>query len=167
MEPDFIDWITYQLTFCGVDPSHLEFELTETFLLENLDECVQKLKTLSELGISIAIDDFGTGYSSLAYLNKLPLDVLKVDRSLISDVESNIQTQSLVANIVRLAHDLNLHVVVEGVETSDQLQLVQQMGCDVIQGYFIARPQSEQGYIALMASAQASAGTILQGGTDV
>lgn len=167
MEADFIDWVKYHLMLYSVNPAHLEFELTETFLLDNFDQCAHQLKTLSELGISIAIDDFGTGYTSLAYLNKLPLQVLKVDRSLITDVESNIQTQSLVANIVRLAHDLNLQVVVEGVETLDQLQLVQQMGCDVIQGYFVARPQSEQGYIALLASEKANAGRALQGGTDV
>ncbi|NRQ42720.1 EAL domain-containing protein [Rheinheimera sp. YQF-2] len=167
MEPDFIEWVKHHLTQHGVNAAQLEFELTETFLLENFDDCVNKLKVLSELGISIAIDDFGTGYSSLAYLNKLPLNVLKIDRSLIADVESNLQTQSLVANIVRLAHDLNLRVVVEGVETMDQLQLVQQMGCDVIQGYFIARPQSEQGYIALLSSAQSQSAVSLYGGADV
>lgn len=162
MEPDFIDWIKYYLAQSGVDATQLEFELTETFLLDNFDDCVNKLKVLSELGISIAIDDFGTGYASLAYLNKLPLNVLKIDRSLIVDVESNLQTQSLVANVVRLAHDLNLRVVVEGVETLDQLKLVQRMGCDVIQGYFIARPESEPGYIALLSSAKSQGG-----GTDV
>lgn len=167
MEPDFIDWIKYHLIQYDVNAAQLEFELTETFLLENFDDCVNKLKVLSELGISIAIDDFGTGYSSLAYLNKLPLNVLKIDRSLIADIESNLQTQSLVANIVRLAHDLNLRVVVEGVETIDQLQLVQKMGCDVIQGYFIARPQSEQGYIALLSSASTQAASLPCGGADV
>lgn len=167
MEQDFIDWVKHHLTHYGVNANQLEFELTETFLLENFDDCVNKLKVLSDLGISIAIDDFGTGYSSLAYLNKLPLNVLKIDRSLIVDVERNLQTQSLVANIVRLAHDLNLRVVVEGVETIDQLQLVQQMGCDVIQGYFIARPQSEQGYIALLSSARSQSASTLCGGADV
>ncbi|MBU2071585.1 MAG: EAL domain-containing protein [Gammaproteobacteria bacterium] len=167
MEPDFIEWIKHHLTHYGVNACQLEFELTETFLLENFDDCANKLKVLSGLGISIAIDDFGTGYSFLAYLNKLPLNVLKIDRSLIDDVERNLQTQSLVSNVVRLAHDLDLRVVVEGVETLDQLQLVQQMGCDVIQGYFIARPQSEQGYIALLSSAGSQSPGALCGGADV
>lgn len=167
IEPDFIDWVKHHLTHYGVNACQLEFELTETFLLENFDDCVNKLNVLSDLGISIAIDDFGTGYSSLAYLNKLPLNVLKIDRSLIADIESNLQTQSLVANVVRLAHDLNLRVVVEGVETIDQLQLAQQMGCDVIQGYFIARPQSEQGYIALLSSANSQTARSLCGGAVV
>lgn len=167
IEPDFIDWIKYYLAQSGVDATQLEFELTETFLLNNFDECINKLKVLSELGISIAIDDFGTGYSSLCYINKLPLNVLKIDRSLINDIESNMQTQSLVANVVRLAHDLHLHVVVEGVETLEQLQLVHKMGCDVIQGYFIARPESEQGYIALLSSVKSQGVKSPGGGADV
>ena len=167
MEPGFIDWVQQQVSHSGVDATQLELEITETFLLDNLDECCRKLNILSELGISIAIDDFGTGYSSLAYLNKLPVKVLKIDRSLIVDIESNISTQSLVTNIVRLSHDMNMQVVVEGVETLDQLNIVKGMGCDVIQGFCISRPQSEQGYIALLESSDSLSAAISHGGVHV
>lgn len=152
MEPDFIHWIKHHIQLTGVEPTDLEFELTETFLLNNLDDCAITLKTFAELGISIAIDDFGTGYSSLSYLNKLPINVLKIDRSLVLDIESNLNTESLVANVVRLAHDLNMKVVVEGIETLDQLNIVKFLGCDVVQGYCISKPQSEEEYLALLAS---------------
>ncbi|ALZ76668.1 hypothetical protein ATY27_13485 [Rheinheimera sp. F8] len=95
----------------------------------------------------IAIDDFGTGYSSLAYLSRLPVDVLKIDRSLIIDLESNINTQSLVSNICRMAHALHVEVVVEGVENAEQLQILRGMGCDLAQGYLIARPVPEQEFL--------------------
>ena len=155
MEPGFIQWVKHHLADTKVDASKLEFELTETFLLDNFDECNRQLSELRNMGISIAIDDFGTGYSSLAYLNKLPCDVLKIDRSLVIDVESNLQSQTLIANIVRLAHDLNLKVVVEGIETKEQLDIINAMGCDVIQGYCISRPLPEEGYLNLLASTKA------------
>lgn len=160
MEPDFIHWIKHHIQLTGVEPTDLEFELTETFLLNNLDDCAITLKTFAELGISIAIDDFGTGYSSLSYLNKLPINVLKIDRSLVLDIESNLNTESLVANVVRLAHDLNMKVVVEGIETLDQLNIVKVLGCDVVQGYCISKPQSEEEYLALLTSFESLSATM-------
>jgi EAL domain-containing protein (putative c-di-GMP-specific phosphodiesterase class I)/FixJ family two-component response regulator/GGDEF domain-containing protein len=152
MEPDFLNWIRHYIGQAGVRPDQLEFELTETFLLDNFDDCAAKLKALSDLGISIAIDDFGTGYSSLHYLNKLPINVLKLDRSLVSDVDCNINTQSLIANVIRLAHDLNLQVVIEGVETVEQLNIVKTMGADVVQGYYISMPMPEKKFMELLTS---------------
>lgn len=160
MEPDFIHWIKHHIQLTGVEPTLLEFELTETFLLNNLDDCAITLNAIAELGISIAIDDFGTGYSSLSYLSKLPINVLKIDRSLILDIESNLNTESLVANVVRLAHDLNMKVVVEGIETLDQLNIVKYLGCDVIQGYCISKPQSEEDYLALLTSFESLSATM-------
>ena len=167
MEADFIAWVKNEIRVSGVKVSQLEFELTETFLLESFEECVGKLHILAEMGISIAIDDFGTGYSSLVYLNKLPAKVLKIDRSLIADIESSIQSQCLVANVVRLAHDLGLQIVVEGIETTEQLNVVQRMGCDTIQGYCISRPLSEQVYLALLASNEPMQTDPSFGGYDV
>ncbi|GGN00619.1 hypothetical protein GCM10009124_32690 [Shewanella xiamenensis] len=129
-------------------------------MLNNLEDCAITLKAIAELGISIAIDDFGTGYSSLSYLSKLPINVLKIDRSLVLDIESNLNTESLVANVVRLAHDLNMKVVVEGIETLDQLNIVKSLGCDVVQGYCISKPQSEEEYLALLASFESLSATM-------
>lgn len=93
-------------------------------------------------------------------MSKLPINVLKIDRSLVLDIESNLNTESLVANVVRLAHDLNMKVVVEGIETLDQLNIVKSLGCDVVQGYCISKPQSEEEYLALLASFESLSATM-------
>lgn len=144
MDQKFVENALQMIHKSGIDPDWLEFELTETFLLENLEECGRQLSKLKQQGVHLAIDDFGSGYASLTYVNKLPVDLLKLDRSLILDIESNLSTQSLVGNTTRLAHDLGLRVVVEGVESIEQLQILRQLGCDLIQGYLVGKPQSEQ-----------------------
>ena len=163
IEPGFIDRVRHCIKQSDIEAEQLEFELTETFLLENFEECVIRLTELSNLGVSIAIDDFGTGYSSLAYLNKLPSDVLKIDRTFVLDIESNLHSQTLISNVVRLAHDLGLKVVVEGVEHIEQLNIVQGMGCDFIQGYCISKPLSEREYLNLMTSTHVSWEQLLSG----
>jgi EAL domain-containing protein (putative c-di-GMP-specific phosphodiesterase class I) len=126
--------------------------------MQDLAQSAEALRALKALGVRIAIDDFGTGYSSLAYLSRLPVDVLKIDRSLISDIEANINTQSLVSNICRMAHALRVEVVVEGVENAEQLLILREMGCDLAQGYLIARPVAEPEYLQqLTASAESVA----------
>lgn len=142
----FIEQVGQIFTETGVNPSMLEFELTESWMMQDLAQSVQSLQALKALGVRISIDDFGTGYSSLAHLSRLPVDVLKIDRVLIQDLENSINTQCLVSNICRMAHALHVEVVVEGVENPEQLQLLRDMGCDVAQGYFIARPVAETEY---------------------
>jgi EAL domain-containing protein (putative c-di-GMP-specific phosphodiesterase class I) len=149
-EPDFIPRVEALLKGFDIDMSILEFELTESWLVDNIEESAEKLARLKKAGISIAIDDFGTGYSSLSYLSKLPIDVLKIDRSLIIDIASNLNTQSMIANITRMAHDLGMKVVVEGVEYFDQIPILERLNCDIIQGYVIARPQIEEQFISLI-----------------
>lgn len=149
-EPDFIPRVEALLKGFDIDMSILEFELTESWLVDNIEESAEKLARLKKAGISIAIDDFGTGYSSLSYLSKLPIDVLKIDRSLIIDIASNLNTQSMIANITRMAHDLGMKVVVEGVEYFDQIPILERLNCDIIQGYVIARPQKEEQFISLI-----------------
>jgi len=139
-QADFIPQVQRILAETGADPQFLELELTESWMMQDLEQSAAALSDLKALGLRIAIDDFGTGYSSLAYLSRLPVDVLKIDRSLINDLESNINTQSLISNICRMAHALHVEVVVEGVENAEQLQLLARMGCDMAQGYLIARP---------------------------
>lgn len=161
LQADFIQQVQRIFAETDVDPAMLELELTESWMMQDLAQSAQALQTLKALGVRIAIDDFGTGYSSLAYLSKLPVDVLKIDRSLIIDLESNMNTQSLVNNICRMAHSMGVEVVVEGVENAEQLVILQSMGCDMAQGFLIARPAPEAQFLQ-----QLSAKTLARGGDD-
>jgi EAL domain-containing protein (putative c-di-GMP-specific phosphodiesterase class I) len=104
---------------------------------------ITRIRTLNELGIRISIDDFGTGYSSLSYLNQFMVNTVKIDRSLVMNIDSNKTVESISAAIINLAHDLNLYVVAEGIETVQQLDKLHQLGCDSIQGYLLGKPMPE------------------------
>ncbi|OGA01867.1 MAG: hypothetical protein A2Z64_07400 [Betaproteobacteria bacterium RIFCSPLOWO2_02_67_12] len=122
---------------CGLD-----LEITESLLMENIDESLEKLRALRDLGVSIALDDFGTGYSSLAYLTKLPIDSLKIDRGFIHGITENSEGTTIVSAMISLARALNLKVVAEGVENEAQARLLWLLRCDQIQGYLFSRPVS-------------------------
>jgi diguanylate cyclase (GGDEF)-like protein len=124
----------------GIDPSLLEFELTETILMSDAQSAVETLRQIKARGMRLALDDFGTGYSSLSYLKRFPLDALKIDRAFIRDVTSNSDDASIVMAIINLARSLKLKVIAEGVETPEQLSFLRGQGCDEVQGYHIARP---------------------------
>jgi EAL domain-containing protein (putative c-di-GMP-specific phosphodiesterase class I) len=124
----------------GVNPSELELEITETAAMENLSFTVNTLGKLMSMGVNISIDDFGTGYSSLNYLKHFPINFLKIDRSFVSDIIDDKNTCAIVKAIIDVAHTLNLKVIAEGVETEGQLSMLQGMGCDEIQGYYISKP---------------------------
>nr|WP_255314628.1 EAL domain-containing protein [Pseudoalteromonas tetraodonis] len=98
------------------------------------------------MGFKLLIDDFGVGYSSLGYLSKLPVDGVKLDRALIADIESSLAMQSMIRNITRMSHDLNLKVVAEGVETAYQCELIKKLGCDYIQGYYYSEPLEQDDF---------------------
>jgi len=123
-----------------LEPCYLELEVTESMLMERLEEGLKTLFALKEMGVRLAIDDFGTGYSSLAYLKRFPLDSLKVDRSFIKDLPGDADDAAITKAIVAMAHSLKLEVVAEGVETTEQLAFLQQQGCDQIQGFLFSRP---------------------------
>jgi len=125
-----------------VDPNLIEFEITESMLMNDAEDNIVLLEELSRLGCTISIDDFGTGYSSLNYLKRFPVDVLKVDRSFVSDLASNEDDALIVKAIVTLAHSLDLDVVAEGVEQKDQLSYLKHLGCDIFQGYLVSKPVS-------------------------
>jgi EAL domain-containing protein (putative c-di-GMP-specific phosphodiesterase class I) len=108
--------------------------------MENIDFTIKTLKRLNEMGIRISIDDFGTGYSSLNYLRYFPIHILKIDRSFICDVAKDLNTRVIVKSIIDVAHSLGLMVTAEGVETVEQLTLLQHLDCDEIQGFLISRP---------------------------
>jgi diguanylate cyclase (GGDEF)-like protein len=118
----------------------IDLEITESVIMDNLDENIVKLKAARELGMGLAIDDFGTGYSSLSYLSRLPVNVLKIDRFFIVEMTTGEPGKLLVASIITLAHTLKLEVVAEGVETQEQRDLLTELGCDQIQGYLISKP---------------------------
>ena len=119
----------------------LDIEVTETTVLDNPEKARLALARLRESGVSISLDDFGTGFTSLSLLAELPLDVVKIDRLFMEDVESNDRSRAVVGSVINMAHALNLRVVGEGVETNAQLEVLDELGCDEIQGYLISRPQ--------------------------
>jgi diguanylate cyclase (GGDEF)-like protein/PAS domain S-box-containing protein len=124
----------------GVDPLLLELELTESMLMDDPEVAVQTLRNLKSYGIRLSVDDFGTGYSSLAYLNRFPLDALKIDRAFIRNCIANPDDATIALAIINLAHSLKLKVIAEGVETEAQLRFLKTQGCDVMQGYYFAKP---------------------------
>ena len=124
----------------GVDGALLEIELTESTAMQNAEEAIVVLGKLKALGVRIAIDDFGTGHSSLSYLKRLPIDVLKIDRSFITGLPSNEDDASITKAIITMAHNLGLKVVAEGVETEEQLMFLADNDCDEVQGFLFSRP---------------------------
>jgi diguanylate cyclase (GGDEF)-like protein/PAS domain S-box-containing protein len=139
--PDFVRTIDEVLTHSGLEPRFLELELTERLIIRDVRESAEKMEQLRALGVQISVDDFGSGYSSLSYLQRLPIDILKLDRSFVEEFKTEGGgSSSLVQGIVALAHGLGIRVTAEGVETQQQLELVHQSGCDKVQGFFLGRP---------------------------
>jgi diguanylate cyclase (GGDEF)-like protein len=132
--------IAKSLKETGLDPNHLELELTETSILQDPGLATRTLIAFKQMGLQISLDDFGTGYSSLSYLMKLPIDKLKIDKSFIQHIKADTSGASIVSAIIAMAHSLELSVIAEGVEQEEHMQLLRTMHCDMVQGYFIARP---------------------------
>jgi EAL domain-containing protein (putative c-di-GMP-specific phosphodiesterase class I) len=128
----------------GVKPSLVQFELTESLLMNDPAGAARTLRGLKESGVSISVDDFGTGYSSLAYLKRFPLDALKIDRSFVRDITTDPEDATITVAIIGLAHNLKLRVVAEGVETAEQLALLAANGCDEMQGYLFSAPTAPE-----------------------
>jgi diguanylate cyclase (GGDEF)-like protein len=139
-EANFVDVVRQALAESQLDPRLLELELTETTLMEHVEESLDRLRQLRDLGVTITIDDFGTGYSSLSYLQKLPVASVKIDLSFVRDMSGASTTIPVIQAIIDLAHGMGLQVVAEGVETEQQLQTLSELGCDNIQGYLVSRP---------------------------
>jgi diguanylate cyclase (GGDEF)-like protein len=137
---DFIDRLTDILSETQLDPQYLDLELTESIIMEDIQENIQKLQDLRDMGVNLSIDDFGTGYSSLSYLKRLPINVLKIDRSFVRDINTNPLDKAIAISIVTLAHHLNFKVVAEGVETQEQMELLRSLKCDEMQGYLFNKP---------------------------
>lgn len=145
-DPDWVDYMLECLSRNTLEPSQLVFELTETYLIEDFATCEQQLIRLRALGFRLLIDDFGVGYSSLGYLSKLPVDGVKLDKALITDIESSLAMQSMIRNITRMSHDLSLIVIAEGVETAFECEVIKKLGCDYIQGYYFSEPLEQDDF---------------------
>jgi EAL domain-containing protein (putative c-di-GMP-specific phosphodiesterase class I) len=128
------------LNVTGANPQRLKLELTESLLVENVQDVIEKMAALKAQGVGFSLDDFGTGYSSLSYLKRMPLDQLKIDMSFIRDVLTDPNDASIVKTIIALAMSLGLNVIAEGVETEAQLDFLAGVGCHAYQGYFFSKP---------------------------
>jgi EAL domain-containing protein (putative c-di-GMP-specific phosphodiesterase class I) len=139
-QPDFVQQVLGIVERCGVQPGRLKLELTESMLIDDVDEVISKMTLLKARGVLFSLDDFGTGYSSLSYLRCFPLDTLKVDRSFMSDLVTDEQNQAVVRAVIELGQGLGLEVIAEGVESSDQRDWLVSCGCDILQGYLLSPP---------------------------
>lgn len=140
MQPDFVEQLLAAIDECEVEPCQIGIEITESILLQSLEENIIKLNQLKRSGVRVYLDDFGTGYSSLKYLRELPIDVVKIDKSFVAGILQNREDKELVHIIICLAHLLQMKIVAEGVETVEQAALLSELGCDAVQGYFYSRP---------------------------
>jgi EAL domain-containing protein (putative c-di-GMP-specific phosphodiesterase class I) len=139
-QKDFVESVLEAIAGFGRSKPLLDVEITESVLVDDIDETTRKLQTLRRAGVEISVDDFGTGYCSLSYLARLPVDVLKIDRSFVVRMRDAGYPRNIVAMIVSLAHTLGLKVIAEGVEDNEQVSLLRDLGCDQIQGYLVSRP---------------------------
>ena len=150
--------VSLALEESGLPPASLELELTESQLLDNVENVIAIFHQLRELGVKLSIDDFGTGYSSLSYLKRFPADYVKIDQTFIRDLSSGGEDAAITRAIIAMAHSMELKVVAEGVETREQLDFLRQHKCDEIQGYLISRPVPAGQFIETLHAHQASSG---------
>ena len=148
--PGIVDEVRAALAATGLDSQSLVLEITETAIMEQLDAAITILTELRRLGVRLALDDFGTGYSSLSYLQRLPVDILKIDRSFVAGVAKSTQDSALARGILTLGQTLGLETVAEGIETAEQLAALRELGCQLGQGYYFARPLGPTAVDALL-----------------
>ncbi len=141
---DLIDDVEVVLDKTGIAPDSLKLEITESSAMENAEHTIELLNRLKRIGVQLSIDDFGTGYSSLSYLHRLPFDTLKIDRSFVYNVGENGENSEILQTIISLANNLRMRVIAEGIETMSQLFVLQNLGCDLGQGFLLARPKPKE-----------------------
>jgi diguanylate cyclase (GGDEF)-like protein len=161
-QKEFFDTVRRIVHQSLIEPSLLELEITESSLVENAGPVIELLSRLKELGVSIAIDDFGIGYSSLAYLKRLPIDMLKIDRTFVSDAITDPDDAAIVVAIITLAHNLRLEVMAEGVETEELITFLHRLNCDKAQGYLLGKPVPADLFFSRAVSARNRLETQLQ-----
>lgn len=151
-QPDFADWLMQLASAAGLPSGCLEIEVTESGLMQDMELALRQLQALSRAGFNVAIDDFGTGYSSLAYLKKLPVSVLKIDRAFIRELETSVQDQKLTETVIAMAAHFGFLTVAEGVEDEAQLELLRKMGCNQVQGFYFAPPLKESALMKMLSA---------------
>lgn len=139
-DDNLIEHIDRAIKRYSLKPSHLRMEVTESQILEDFDQVIRVLANIKDLGCKVAIDDFGTGHSSLAYLHRLPVDTLKIDKAFLTDMHDIPASRHIIANIARLAQDLKLTFIAEGAETTEEIALLKQLGVEQVQGFYFGRP---------------------------
>lgn len=149
-DPNPVPFIDEAMRDHGVAGHMLELEITEGVLMGGYQYIEETLNRLGELGVHLAMDDFGTGYSSLSYLRSYPFDVIKIDRSFVSDISTDSSDRALISAAVAMAHGLDLQVVAEGVETDEQFKYLSELGCDFAQGYLFSKPLAPQEILQLL-----------------
>jgi EAL domain-containing protein (putative c-di-GMP-specific phosphodiesterase class I) len=147
---NFVSLVRQVLEDTGLPADRLELELTESQLLDDIDNAINISRQLRALGVKLAIDDFGTGYSSLSYLKRFPVDYVKIDRSFICELDQVGEDSAIVRAIIAMVHSLELKVVAEGVETQTQMDFLKAHGCDEVQGYLISRPVPADEFVKLL-----------------
>jgi diguanylate cyclase (GGDEF)-like protein len=141
-DPDFVSNLAADIAASGLEPSQLVIEITESVIMHDMEQAASRLRAVKALGVRLALDDFGTGYSSLSYLRRFPVDVVKIDRMFVDEIEKDTGAAAVVQAILRLGHGLNFEVVAEGIENEAQMRSLVELGCRYGQGYFLARPLS-------------------------
>lgn len=148
--PGFLELITEVLHINDISSSCLQLEITENIILQNVESNIKLLKILSDLGIQLSLDDFGTGYSSLNYLKQFPFNILKIDKTFVADMTTNITSFAIVESIIALGKSLGLTLIAEGVESENQLYMLKKMRCDKVQGYLYSKPISVEEFTQLL-----------------
>ena len=146
----FVDTVARALSASGLDARYLELELTERTVMNDAEQNLGTLSALNDMGIELALDDFGTGYSSLAYLKRIPVGKLKIDRSFVRDLEVDPDDRAIASTILSMGRSLRLKVLAEGVETAEQYEILRGMGCEMVQGYYFSRPLPPEQFVAFL-----------------
>jgi len=149
-QPDFVETVLAAIERSGANPHQIRLEITESMLVESVDDVIAKMTALRSHGLRFSLDDFGTGYSSLTYLKKLPLDQLKIDWSFVRDIQADGNNGAIAHTIVALSSAMGLPVIAEGVETEEQRAYLEGMGCHSYQGYLLSRPLPPQEFESLL-----------------
>jgi EAL domain-containing protein (putative c-di-GMP-specific phosphodiesterase class I) len=148
-QPNLTEFVKDFIEESGLPPQRLELELTESAIMTDAETNIEKLSQLKALGLALAVDDFGTGYSSLSYLKRFPIDTLKIDQSFVADLSSS-DGAAIIDAIIALSRTLNLRVVAEGIETVEQMRYMVDKQCDLLQGFYFARPMYPEDVPALL-----------------
>ncbi|MGL4884349.1 MAG: putative bifunctional diguanylate cyclase/phosphodiesterase, partial [Waterburya sp.] len=151
-QANLIEQIQQTLTSTGLDPANLKLEITESMVMDDVENTIILLNQLKELNIKISMDDFGTGFSSFSYLHRFPTDSLKIDRSFVSNMSQGNKNLEIVNTIVILAHKLGMNVIAEGIETAEEKEILQNFNCEYGQGYYFAKPLSKEDATQLFAN---------------